>query len=183
MGFVFIYSIACRRVFIPHYHIFISYNRVLICHNLALIHQWHFGFRAVEGGGVVGAVAEVVEGVVVQLPVGDFHRGMIDAAVACVGRLVWAIDGLLIDVCIVALKDAVAGVETVGQVHHLAHLSVLEQGGVALAVDLRHLPAHGRQQQFVLAGHGVGLHLHALAIHGVLGLVLAAGVHDTVGAL
>ena len=148
-----------------------------------LIGQRHFGFRAVEGGGVVGAVAEVVEGVVAQLPVGNLHGSMIDTVVAGVGRLVGTADGLPVNICKVAFKDAVALGQAVGQVNHFAHLSVLEQGGVALAVDLLHLPAHGRQQQFVLAGHGVGLHLHALAIHGVLGLVLAAGVHDAVGTL
>ena len=64
--------------------------------------------------------------------------------------------------------------QTLGQVDHLAHLSLLEQCGVSLTVYLLYLPAYWRQLNFVLAGHWVGQHLHTLALGGNLRLMTVA---------
>ena len=84
----------------------------------------------------------VVDGVVRQLGFGnrDGVSVLVGAAVGCV----------------------LAG-EAVCQVDDFAHLSFLEQGGVAFAIYLLHLPAHGGQHQLVLAGDGVGRDFYAFA--------------------
>ena len=66
----------------------------------------------------------------------------------------------------------------VAEVEHIANLSFLEQGGVALSRDLLNLPLHGRQQHLILARVGVGGDHHAvdggvhLGLIGVLAVVL-----------
>ena len=64
------------------------------------------------------------------------------------------------------LPCAFKGVDVQGdgvrEVEHVAHLSVLEQRGVALGGDLLNLPLHGWQQHLVFARIGVGRDHHAV---------------------
>ena len=137
--------------------------------------QWHLRLVASQVGGEIALVAEVVERVVAYLPVGDLHGSVVDAVVAVVVDFCGLIDAASVHIGERAFVPDGVRCETVGQVDDLAHLSLLEQRGVAVAVDLAHLPAHGRQLQHILARRGVGLHLHALALHGGHGLVALAG--------
>ena len=52
--------------------------------------------------------------------------------------------------------------QRVAQVEHVAHLSVLEEAGVAFCRNLLNLPLHRWQQHFVFTGILVGVDLHAV---------------------
>ena len=138
--------------------------------------QGHLGRVSGQVGGHVVLVAEVTERVVAQLPVGHLHRTMVDAVV----------DGVATDLGVyhrdgvnIFIGTHIGGVllrETVGQIDHLAHLSLLEQRGIATTVDLLHLPAHRWQQHLVLAGSLVGPDGHAFALRLHRGVMLVAVV-------
>ena len=63
-------------------------------------------------------------------------------------------------------------VDGVRQVQHVAHLSVLEQRGIALGGNLLHLPLDGRQQHAVFTGVCVGRDNHAVQRGVYRGLVV-----------
>ena len=138
------------------------------------IYQWYLGGLARQFGGHVTLVAEVVEVVVAYLPVGHLHGAVVDAVVhgVILGRGV--LHAVLVDVVVDAVVADLHRVKRVGQVDDLAHLSLLEQRGVALAIYLLHLPAHGRQLQRVFARREVGRHHHAFALCQHRGVVLVA---------
>ena len=138
------------------------------------IYQWYLGGLARQFGGHVTLVAEVVEVVVAYLLVGHLHGAVVDAVIdgVILGRGV--LHAVLVDVVVRAVVADLQRVKRVGQVDDLAHLSLLEQCGVALAVHLLNLPAHGRQLQLVLASRQVGCHHHAFALRQHRGVVLVA---------
>ena len=85
--------------------------------------------------------------------------------------------GSVVHIPVAAHVGGVLHRQAVGQVDDLVGLSVLVEGGIAGAIHLLHLPAHGRQHEHVLAGSRVGRHLDALAQGLHLGLVVtSAGV-------
>ena len=75
--------------------------------------------------------------------------------------------------------------QAIGKVDDLTHLTFLEQGRVAGAVYLLHLPAHGRKHERVFTGGEVRGNLHALAqgLHRGIVLVAAARMTDHLLAL
>ena len=99
---------------------------------------------------------------------------MVDAVIDSVIGSRRRLDRLIVHILVFAHVGGVLADEAVGQVDDLAHLSLLEQRGIALTVDLLHLPAHRRQHQHVLARRRVGSHLHALALYLHRGIVLVA---------
>ena len=139
-----------------------------------LVGKCYLHLVAIQFGGVIVLVTEIVEGIVVQLLVGQFHRAAVDAVVDGIIRCRGLVDGIAVYIFITAHVGGVRRGETVGQVDDIVCLSVLEECGIAGAIHLLHLPAYGRQQQFILASHGVGCHVDALALRLHLGLVTAA---------
>ena len=139
-----------------------------------LVGKCYLHLVALQVGGVIVLVAEIVEGIVVQLLVGQFHRAAVDAVVDGIIRCRGLVDGIAVYIFITAHVGGVLRVHAVGQVDDVVCLSVLEECGIAGAIHLLHLPAYGRQQQFILAGHGVRCHVNALALRLHLGLVTAA---------
>ena len=115
--------------------------------------------------GCVDLVAEIVKGIITHLSVGYLHGSVIYVVVAVVVDFCRLIDSVAIHTNEGALMAHGVGYEAVGQVDDLAHLSVLEQSGIAVAVHLLDLPAYRRKHEHVLTGQGVGLYLHTLALH------------------
>ena len=99
---------------------------------------------------------------------------MVYAVIYCIVVCLWLRDAIVVNILIGACVCGVLRCEAVGQVYHVAHLSFLEQGGVALARYLLHLPAHWWQHQHILSCCWVGRYLHALALCLHLGQVLHA---------
>ena len=147
---------------------------ILLVFRHGLIGQWHGHLVASGSPGDIALVAEIVEGVVAHLAVGDLHRGMVDAVVAVVVDFFGLVDADAVCTDEGTLIPYGVGRETLRQVDDLAHLSVLEQCGIALAIHLLHLPSYGRQHQHIFAGHRVGPDDHALALHVGYGLVALA---------
>ena len=146
-------------------------GRVLVC-------QRHLHLVATQGGARIVLVAEVVERVVTQLLICQLYRIAIDAVVDSVVCCLWLIDGIAINIHEATHVGGVLRGETVGKVYDLAYLSLLEERRIALAINLLHLPAYRRQHQYILAGSGVGGHLHALTIGLHLSLMpFIAGMH------
>ena len=135
--------------------------------------QRHNGPVAKQVGGGVGLVAEVAEVVVAHLLIGQFHRAVVDAVVDGVVFQLGVADCDGIHVLVAACEGGVFRREAVGQVYDLAHLSFLEQRGIAVAIHLLHFPAHGRQHHLVFASGRIGQHLHQFAFglhHGLVTL-------------
>ena len=103
---------------------------------------------------------------------------MVDAAVL---GLVFLYHGGQLLVIAYGLPLAHKGVavhdDGVREVDDIAHLSVLEQGGIALGRDLLNLPLHGRQQHLVFTCIGVGRDHHAVQRGVYVGLILVLAVH------
>ena len=110
-----------------------------------LVGQRHHALLAREVASGVRPVAEVAKVVVAHLGVGHLHRCTVDAVIDGVVFQRGLINAVLVNVGVGAHVGGVLLIETVGQVDDLAHLSLLEQCGVTLTVNLLHLPAHGRQ--------------------------------------
>ena len=62
-----------------------------------------------------------------------------------------------------AIERVFVDCQRVGQVDHVASLSLLEQGGVALGIDLLDLPLHGWQFHVVFTCIFIRLHFYAVA--------------------
>ena len=134
-------------------------------YDIALENQRHLNFVSAEVRGYIALVAEVVEGVVAHLAVGNLHGCVVDAVVAVIICFLGLIDADIVYADEGALILHGVGCETLRQVDDFAHLSVLEQRWVALAIHLLHFPAHWRQHQHVFASHAVWLYYHAFALH------------------
>ena len=82
-------------------------------------------------------------------------------------------DGFAVTVDIWACNRIPVFSQCIRQVYHIARLTLLEQGGIALGSNLRNLPGHGGQLHAVFAGDGVGPYLNAVAGGVHAGLVVS----------
>ena len=96
---------------------------------------------------------------------------MIDAVVAIVIDFSRLINAISVNIGERPLVLDGVGDKTFREVDNLAHLTILEQCGVALAIHLLHLPSHWWQHEYILTCQGVGLYNHALALHLYSGLM------------
>ena len=105
--------------------------------------------------------AEVVEVVEALLLVFDEHGRVVDAVVLGI-ILLHGVCHLVGGGLPCTLHHILVLLQRVAQVDDVAHLSVLEQGGIAVSGNLLYLPLHRWQQDLVFAGMYVGLHHHAV---------------------
>ena len=145
-----------------------------------LVGQRHSSSVACQVGGDIVLVAEVAEVVEALLLIGQLYGAAIDAVVDGVVLQRRILNIVAVHIGEGTREGSIPICETVCQVDDLADLVFLEQRGIALTVNLLHLPAYGRQLQQILAGSCIGCNLHALTcrLHVCLVATIASVLED-----